>query len=300
MKTETAGVSAMDLMVRRLRFPGFPKVPFTPGVDVLGIVDDVGSHVSGVGSGQRVGALIGDEGGYAEYVCVPADKVVPVPVDVDAAEAVCLLANYLTAYTMLHRAADVQSGERVLIHGAAGGVGTALLELGAMAGLEMYGTASMRNHELVRSLGAIPIDYRSEDFVERIRRSTGDGVDAVFDPIGGARQLVRSYRALAKGGRLVWFGVAGTAKHGIGVIPLSLLTRICLSWIPDGRRAHLPPDSDEPYDWYRNTLVTLFDYLRAGKIRPVVAARIPLLEAEKAHRLLESGGHRGKVVLVAD
>lgn len=300
VRTEAAGVSAMDLMVRRAGFPGFPKIPFTPGVDVLGVVDEIGRDVSEVEPGQRVAALLGDKGGYAEYVCVRAGETVPVPNGVDAAEGVCLVANYLTASTMLNRAAKVRSGERVLIHGAAGGVGTALLELGGLHGLEMYGTASKANHELVESLGGVPIDYRNEDFVDRILALTGDGVDAVFDPIGGARQLWRSYRALRSGGRLVWFGVAATSRSGLGVIPASLITRFLLSLIPDGKKAPMPPDSKTPNDLYRDTLATLFDYLQAGKIAPVVAARLPLLEAAKAHELLERGGHRGKVVLLAE
>ncbi len=299
VKTEAAGVSAMDLMVRSAGFPGFPRVPFTPGVDVLGVVDEVGEDVSNIEPGQRVAALLGDQGGYAEHVCVSASEAVPVPEGLDAAEGVCLVANYVTAFSMLHRAAKVDSGERALIHGAAGGVGTALLELGGLAGLDMYGTASESNHDLVESFGAVPIDYKNEDFLERILALTGNGVDVVFDPIGGAKHLWRSYRALQKGGRLVWFGVAATARRGLKVIPLSMLTQISLSLIPDGRRAPLPPDSNKPNEWYRETLTTLFDYLQAGKIRPVIAARIPLLEAARAHELMERGGHRGKVVLIA-
>ncbi len=298
VRVEAAGVSAMDLMVRSKTFPGFPKLPFTPGVDVVGLVDAIGEEVSGLEPGQRIAALIGDQGGYAEQVCVPSGVAVPVPDDVDPAEAVCLVANYLTAYSMMHRAADVRSGERVLIHGAAGGVGTALLELGALTGLEMYGTASAANHDLVARLGARPIDYRTEDFVTRIRDITGDGVDVVFDPIGGARQLWRSYQTLRKGGRLVWFGVAGTAQHGVKVIPLSLLARTGLSLIPDGRRVPFPPDSGKPVEWYRETLATLLDYLRAGKLNPLIAARIPLSEAPRAHQILEQGPHHGKVVLI--
>ncbi len=299
VKVLAAGVSALDLMVRRSGFPGFPRVPFTPGVDVVGVVDDVGDGVSTLEPGQVVAALLGQQGGYAEVVCVPASRAVPVPEGLDASEAVCVVANYLTAYGMLSRAAGVKGGEQVLIHGAAGGVGTALLELGKLAGLEMYGTASEYHHDLVRSLGATPIDYRNEDFVEAIHRFTGDGVDAVFDPIGGARQLWRSYRALRKGGRLIWFGVAATATSGPRIIPASLLMRLLLSLVPDGRRAPMPPDSSKPNHWYRETLATLFGYLAAGKIRPVVAERIPLLEAERAHEVLEKGRYAGKVVLVA-
>lgn len=295
-----AGVSALDLMVRRGSFPGFPTVPFTPGVDVVGVVDEVGKGVSMCTPGQKVAALLGHEGGYAEAVCVPEGKAVSVPEGVDATEAVCLVANYLTAYTMLYRAAEVEGGERVLVHGAAGGVGTALLELGGLAGLEVYGTASAHNHGVVRSLGATPLDYRNEDFVEGIHRLTGDGVDAVFDPIGGAGQLWRSYRVLRKGGSLVWFGVVATATSGLRVIPASLLTRFLLSVLPDGRRAPMPPDSSKPNDWYRETMATLLGYLAVGKIRPLVAKRIPLREAPRAHEFLEQRPHAGKVVLVAD
>jgi NADPH2:quinone reductase len=218
---------------------------------------------------------------------------------VDPAEAVCVVVNYLTAHMAMHRTANIRSGERILVHGAAGGVGTALLELGKLAGLEMYGTASKYNHELVSALGATPIDYRTEDFVERIRGLTGDGVDAVFDPIGGARQLWRSYRVLRKGGRLVWFGVAATKKEGLRVIPLTLLMRTLLALIPDGKQAPLAPDLGKDNAWYRETLTELLDSLAAGKIKPVVAERIPLAEAARAHELLERGGYAGKVVLVA-
>jgi NADPH:quinone reductase-like Zn-dependent oxidoreductase len=298
VSTLAAGVSAHDLMLRRGRFPGFPKPPFTPGVDVVGVVDALGGGVTGVETGQTVAALLVGEGGYAESVCLPAEMAVPVPVGVDPSEAVCVAANYLTAYTMMHRGAAVRVGERALIHGAAGGVGSALVELGGLADLEMYATASVHNHELVRSLGATPIDYRNEDFVERIRALTGDGVDVVFDPIGGARQLWRSYRTLRKGGRLIWFGVAASATSGLRVIPTSLVARLVLSLIPDGRRAPMPPNSSKPIDWYRETLGLLLDHLARGEIRPTVAARVPLVEAVAAHQLLERGGHAGKVVLV--
>ena len=165
----------------------------------------------------------------------------------------------------------------------------------------MYCTASKHNHDLVSALGATPIDYRTEDFVERIRSLTGDGVDAVFDPIGGARQLWRSYRALRKGGRLVWFGVAATSKAGMRVIPLSLRTRFLLMLVPDGRRApmHIDKSAQTHNAWYRKTLTELLELLAAGTIKPVVAERFPLVEAARAHELLERGGYAGKVALDA-
>ena len=293
-----AGVSAHDLMLRSRSFPGFPKPPFTPGVDVVGVVDEAGDGVSGFEKGDRIAALLPEEGGYAEYLCLPADRAVAVPPEADPAAAVCVVANYLTASAMLHRGARVRRGERVLVHGAAGGVGSALLQLGSVAGLEMYGTASAHKHEAVSSLDATPIDYRSDDFVDRIRALTGDGVDAVFDPIGGWRQLWRSAAALRKGGRLVWFGVAASGREGIRVIPQSLLARLVISLAPNGKSAPMPPNPGKPIEWYRSTLGELLGMLAAGDLAPIVADRIPLTEAERAHRLLEAGRYAGKVVLV--
>jgi len=308
VKVLAAGVSAFDLMYRRsARLPGAPEVPFTLGEDIVGAVDEVGEDVSGLTPGQRVAGgtwALGLGGGYAEYVCLPADELVPVPDGVDPAEAVCLVANYLTAHMHLYRYADAHSGDRILIHGAAGGVGSALLELGRLAGLEMYGTASEGNRELITRLGATPIDYRNEDFVERIRSLTDDGVDAVIDPVGGARQLWRSYRTLRHGGRLVWLGSAATKGRTPWSGLLSLPVVGLLKLIPDGKQVPLCPDlgkfAKTHHDWYRDTLAELLDLVAAGKINPVVAERIPLAEAARAHQLLERGGIAGKLVLVTD
>lgn len=303
VRVEAAGVSAYDVMLRGHRFPGFTKVPYTPGCDVVGVVDDVHEDAEGLEPGQRVAASTRlGSGGYAEFTCLPVETLVPVPHGVDPGEAVCLPANYLTAHLAMHGTAEVESGEQILVHGAAGGVGSALLELGSLAGLEMYGTASKHNHSVVGALGATPIDYRNEDFVARIRALTGDGVDAVFDPIGGWRQLWRSYRALRRGGRLVWFGVAATKRRGIGVIPASLAMQGLVSIIPDGRHAPMMANAGTMAGgenaWYRRTLTELLDYLAADKIHPVVAERMPLAEASRAHELIERGGYAGKVVLV--
>jgi len=303
VKVLAAGVSAYDLMFRQSgSLPGTPRPPFTLGEDIVGVVDELGEGVTAVHPGQMVAAptfSVGLGGGYAEFVCLPASDLVPVPAGVDPAEAVCLVVNYLTAHMIMHRTAGVRSGERILVHGAAGGVGTALLELGKLAGLEMYGTASRHNHELVSGLGATPIDYRTEDFVNRIHSLTGDGVDIVFDPVGGARQLWRSYRALRKGGRLMWFGVAATKKSGLRVIPFTMLTVFLLKLIPDSKKVPLAPDLGKDNAWFRETLAELLDLLAAGKIKPVVAARIPLTEAARAHELIERGEYAGKVVLVS-
>ncbi|MDH3259514.1 MAG: zinc-binding dehydrogenase [Acidimicrobiia bacterium] len=303
VRVEAAGVSAYDLMLRRSggSIPGAPRVPYSPGEDVIGVVDELGEGVSDVEPGQRV-AVFTRGGGYAEYLCVPAENLVPVPPGVDAAQAVCVVVNYLTAFLAMHETAHVHEGERILVHGAAGGVGSALLDLGRIAGLEMCGTASSRNHDFVSAHGAIPIDYHTEDFVKRIRDLIGEGVDVAFDPIGGARQILRSYRALSKNGRLVWFGMAAAKKKGARVIPYTLLMLGLLKLVPGQRQAPLMPALgdfiDKHPDWYPKTLADLLDLLAAKEIEPMVTERISLHEARRAHEILQRGGHTGKVVLV--
>src|SRR5262245_66198157 len=207
VKVLAAGVSLPDVMMREGMHPETPRLPFTPGWDLVGVVERLGDGVSGLAPGQRVAALP-ITGAYAEFVCLPPRELVPVPSGVDAAEAVSLVLNYVTAYQMLHRSAHVRPGQRVLIHGAAGGVGSALLQLGRLAGLEMYGTCSARGASAVSDLGGVPMDYQRLDFVEEIRRRTGEGVDVVLDGIGGTH-IWRSRKALRPGGRVVAYGLTG-------------------------------------------------------------------------------------------
>src|SRR5262249_41642987 len=169
MKVLAAGVSLPDVMARQGIHPETPPVPFTPGWDLVGVVDQLGAGVSGIEAGQIVTAMP-IKGAYAEFICLPQRELIPVPSGLDAAEAVSLVLNYITAYQMMHRSAKARPGQRALIHGASGGVGTALLQLGRLAGLEMYGTCSSRGASAVVELGGIPIDYKNQDFVEEIHR----------------------------------------------------------------------------------------------------------------------------------
>jgi NADPH2:quinone reductase len=212
VKVLSAGVSLPDIMAREGVHPETPRVPYTPGWDLVGVVDRLGDGASGVELGQAVAALP-IHGAYAEYVCLPPRELVPVPSGLDPAEAVSLILNYVTAYQLLHRAAKVKPGQRVLVHGAAGGVGSALLQLGRLAGLTMYGTCSARGASAVTELGGIPIDYQHQDFVQEIHRLTGAGVDVVFDGIGGSH-IWRSRKALRQGGRVVAYGLTGMLRGG--------------------------------------------------------------------------------------
>ncbi|MCP4083440.1 MAG: zinc-binding dehydrogenase [Actinomycetia bacterium] len=308
IKVLAAGVSAFDLIYRRwAHLPGSPKLPFTLGEDVVGVVDQNGPRATVFEAGQMVAGgtwAFGVGGGYSEFLCLPESELVTVPAGVDPAEAACLVVNYLTAHEHLHHIAGARSGERLLVHGAAGGVGTALLQLGKLAGLEMFGTAARDQHELVSSLGATPIDYQTEDFVARIQALTDDGVDVVIDPVGGAKQLWRSYRTLRQGGRLVWLGSAAVDQQGLRVAPFSMAMALLLRLIPDGKRVPSCPTLDKHAkahpDWYHTTLTELLDALATNQLEPVIAQRIPLAEAARAHELLERGGHTGKVVLTTD
>lgn len=306
-----AGVSLPDVMMREGIHPETPRLPFTPGWDLVGDVDALGSGVTGLAPGQRVAALP-IHGAYAEFVCLPHRALVPVPPGLDPAEAVSLVLNYVTAYQMLHRTAKVRPGERVLIHGASGGVGTALLQLGRLAGLETYGTCSPRGAAMVSDLGGTPIDYRQEDFVQVVQRLASPGVDVVFDGIGGTH-IWRSRRALRRGGKVVAYGLTGSLRGGrlasgrsggrhrfrpIAIFGLFIAGGRLLP----GRKRVVPYS----IQWlmrrkpgrFREDLTALFDLLRQRKIAPLIAQRFALAEARQAQELLGRGGIVGKLVLL--
>jgi len=197
VKILAAGVSFADVSMREGIHPEARRPPFTPGWDVVGVVEALGRGVESVPMGATVTAMP-IVGGYAEYICLPATELVIVPPRLDPAEAVCLVLNYVTAYQMLHRTAQVKPAETALIHNAAGGVGTALLQLARVHGVKTFGTASTYKLGVVESFGGQAIDYKRCDFLEFIRRSTGSGVDIVFDGIGGW-QLVSVPQQLAQG-----------------------------------------------------------------------------------------------------
>lgn len=306
-----AGVCLPDLLMREGVHPETPRLPFTPGWDLIGVVDRLGAGISGIEPGQIVAALP-ISGAYAEFVSLPQRELVPVPSGLDAAEAVSLVLNYVTAYQMLHRSAKVRSGQRVLIHGAAGGVGSALLQLGRLAGLEMYGTCSSRGAPAVSDLGGIPIDYQHQDFVEEILRLTSEGVDVVFDGIGGTH-IWRSRKALRPGGTVVAYGLTSSLRggrlasgrsgrrrrfHGIPIFALY----IAGGWLLPGRKRIVPYSIQtlkrlKPA-LFRQDLMALFDLLQQQKIKPLIEQRFPLAEARHAHELLGKGGVTGKIVLV--
>ena len=305
-----AGVSLPDVLAREGVHPETPRVPYTPGWDLVGTVDQLGDGVTGFELRQTVAAMP-IHGCYAQYVCVPQRKLVPVPAGLDAAEAVAVVLNYITAYQMLHRSAKARLGQSMLIHGASGGVGSAMLQLAKLAGVEMYGTCSAQGASVVREPGGIPIDYKNADFVKEIHRFTGDGVDAVFDGIGGDN-LWRSRNALREGGRVVTYGFQSKMRGGRMASPsegrhpiresAELGWFILRNWFKPGRKSMVPYSIQwlmrfKPA-WFRHDLLTLLDLLKNGEIKPLIAQRLPLEEARRAHEMLGEGGVLGKIVLL--
>lgn len=303
VKVLAAGTGFTDTIIRQGQYVGVKqKPPFTPGYDWFGVVDALGEGVTDFAIGDAV-ADMPVIGGYTEYLCVDAERVVRAPKALDAAAAVCMILSYTTAYQMLTREANMQAGQSCLIHAAGGAVGTALLELGRRMGLTMYGTGSAAKREVIEKFGATHIDYRSSDFEERINTLTqGGGVDAVFDTIGG-KNWSRSYRCLRRGGRLVGFGALQltTGEESVPSVIFGFAKLMAL-WklLPDGRRSgfyNIQTRREQRPEEFREDVEALFGMLAAGELQPVIAERARLEDIVDIHRRLDCGDIAGKVVI---
>ncbi len=297
IKVIVTDIAWADTMARRGEYPTKNKIPYAPGYDVIGLVDKVGDGAIAI-VGQRVAALMLNMGGYAEYVCVSQQFLVPVPDGLDSAEAVGVILNGLTAYAALHRVAKIKAGEKILITSAAGGVGTMLIQLARLVGLEVYGSASTEKLALVKELGATPINYKTEDIAARTCQLSGGGVDVVVDLAGGSPAALN---ALRNGGRLTSVGSLSLKDKS----PLQMLGAL-LGTITQSLRnpkkkmeffGSLPPMVEKNPKWYRETLSLLFELVAVKKLVVVIAKRLPLTEAAQGHSLLESGAISGKIVL---
>jgi NADPH:quinone reductase-like Zn-dependent oxidoreductase len=306
IRVAAAGVNFADILIRMGLYPGAPRLPAVVGYEVAGEIDRLGAGVDDLGTGDRVVALT-PFGGYSEHVTVPRPAVFPLPPELEYAAAAALPVNYLTAWVMLVRLGNVRAGERVLVHGAAGGVGQAALQICRWRGAEVLGTASAAKHQRLRELGvAHCIDYRNDDFETAVARITGKaGVDIVLDPIGGATSR-KSYRCLAPLGRLFLFGASSFAPgkrpsrlamlKGLWRTPrfhaLDLIGRsrgvfgVHLGQLGAGRR-ELPA-------MMHDILALVAD----GTFAPVVDRTFAFAEAGDAHDYIQSRRNFGKVVLV--
>jgi NADPH2:quinone reductase len=284
-----------DVVIRRHLYPQTMRrqPPFVLGYDVVGEIDQLGDGMSGLQLGDRVADMT-VLGSNAAYRTLRADDVTRVPAGVDAAEAATLILSWTTAYQLLHRTARVQRGQRVLVQGAAGAVGQALLTLGGMARLELWGTARGEHAALVRELGGTPIAYQREDFTSVLP----GGFDVVFDGIGenGGR---RSLAALKRGGQLCAYGyTAGVQAQRQMFTILMWMARLYLSrWLPGGKRVRFysinAMRARHPA-WFREDLERLFELLATRAIRPRVAERISFDEVAEGASPSRSGRSRGQ------
>ncbi len=288
-----------DTLIRRGNYLGVKKKPpFSPGYDLIGIVDKVGEKVTHLKNGQKIAALT-VIGSYTEYICLDAKTLVSVPDGLNDAESVSLILSYLTAYQMLYRSAKIKQGQTILVHACAGAVGIAMLQLGKLMNLKIYGTASKMKHNFIEKLGAIPIDYHNEDFEERIKNAEPNGIDAVFDPIGG-NYFPRSLKVLKKSGTLVGFGYQNSASGNGGNVILDYLKIKFWNLNPTKPFAKFYIISDwhkKHNEWFQEDLGQLFKLLSERKIKPVIGKIMNLRDASEAHRLVEEAKIVGKIVL---
>ncbi|MPZ60309.1 MAG: zinc-binding dehydrogenase [Propionibacteriales bacterium] len=300
---EASGVAYADVLMRRGIYPETPPLPFTPGYDLVGRVVAAGADVQDLREGDRVAALT-VTGANATHALAEAALAVPIPDELPAPEVCALVLNWVTAHQMLHRIAAVPRQGSVLVHGAAGGVGTALLELARAHDVRAYGGASGDRTAAVAERGGIPLDRRAVDVVDEVLRHEPAGVDATFDPVGGTH-LRRSRAATRRDGVVLSYGVSfgvdeGRGRLGTLVRQGTVLAGVRLTpgaavrlYVIAGRRGYATRHPDH----FRQDLGALIGLLGEGRIRPEVTI-MPLRQAADAHRALEAGKVTGKLVLV--
>jgi NADPH:quinone reductase-like Zn-dependent oxidoreductase len=302
VQVRASGVGSTDIIMRRGSYQFAPKIPFTPGYEVVGTIEALGAGVQTLHPGQRVAALT-VYGGYGEVVVRRAEEFIPVPDGLDDAEVVALILNYITAFQMIERVAKPQSGQVALVTGANGGVGTALLELLRLRGVQTIGACSPSEQDLIRSYGATPIPARGTPVDVSVRKIAPEGVDVAFDIVGG-NGTAPCIRATKRGGTVVGYGFVGTMKNGkqsTRLVLLTLWSALVGSRLAGRRGAFygitaLYRRDPRPF---REDLQKLFELLEGGQIKPKITARLPLLEARRGNEMLEAGGLKGKLVLLA-
>ena len=301
IEVHRAGINFADLMMRQGLYGAAPDFPFTPGYEISGIVRQLGSDVNHLSIGDRVVALTGF-GGYAEQVVVDAQRVWPLPESVSFDAAAAMPVTYLTAHHMLVHLGNFKPGDSILVHHAAGGVGTATAQLAkALEAGEVYGTASMQKAEFVESQGMIHIP-RGEDFVKRIKHEIG-GVHNALDPVGG-KHVMDSYKALRNGGRLYVFGASSAVKG-----PKRSLWKAINMWRTTPKfdpirmmnsnksvfGVHMGMWKDE--DVIKQQMVSLANMLENGLIDPVIDSVYRFEQVAEAQQHIHDRGNRGKVLL---
>jgi NADPH:quinone reductase len=298
VRIRASGVGATDLIILAGKYRFAPKLPIVGGYEIAGVVDAIGDGVKGFRIGQRVAALT-VHGGFAEYMVREARHFVPIPDGVSDVEAAAVILNYVTAWQMIHRVAKIERGAKALVTGAAGGVGTALLQLLALAGATTYGVASTPKHALVASLGAIPIDYREGPLDRLIRAREPGGVDVAFDALGG-KHVSTALSALRRGGLVVGYGFVAANSQ---LSQARMFFDVFIGSRLRGRRGAFYGITlryrKDPQPFLED-LPKIFDLVARRQIAPVIAATFPLQRAREALEHLASGNVAGKIVLTCD
>jgi synaptic vesicle membrane protein VAT-1 len=310
IRVKAIGVNFADLLQRMGLYPGVPKPPVIPGIEIAGVVEKVieaprGSEGDEVRPGDAVAALTQFHA-YAQWVATPLRSVFRLPGGMPFEDAAAIPVNYLTAYHSMFTMANLMRGDRILIHGAAGGVGIAAVQLARAHGLVIFGTAGPTKQDALKKMGVDhPIDYEKSDFLSVVKKFAPDGIEFVMDPIGG-KSFAESYQCLGSMGRLVIYGFSAAA----GARGKKSLWRAAKAMLATPRFHPLKLLSDNKSvigvslgkmgsrsPVVRKELAELFELYGAGKIKPVIAKTFPLTEAAAAHQFLHERKNIGKVVL---
>lgn len=308
VRVEAAGVNFADLMARMGLYPDAPPPPAVVGYEVAGTIDAVGDGVDGVAPGQRVVAMT-RFGGYSDVVVIPAAQALLLPDALETRAAAGIPVNYLTAWVMLVHLGNVQAGDRVLVHAAAGGVGQAAVQICRWRGAEVIGTASAAKHERLRAAGvAHCIDYRTQDYEQEVKRITGGrGVDIVLDALGG-RSFAQGYRCLAPLGRLYMFGASSFVpgpKRSLFALLKGFLALPTFKPLPlmEHNRGVMGVDLGHLWEETPKLLGMMREIIaltEQGKLAPVIDRSFPFAQAADAHRYLQEHKNFGKVLLTPD
>ncbi|MFZ1163275.1 NAD(P)H-quinone oxidoreductase [Mycobacterium sp.] len=295
VKVSAAGVNRADLLQAAGLYPPPPGASELLGMEVSGVIEAVGDGVDDWSPGQEVCALLAG-GGYAEYVAVPAGQLLPHPAGLDLTDSAGVPEVACTVWWNLVMTAHLSEGQLLLMHGGASGVGSHAIQVGRALGARVAVTAgSPEKLEACRELGAdILINYRDEDFVERVHEATdGAGADVIFD-IMGAAYLDRNIDALAADGRLVIIGMQGGVKGELNIAKLLSKRAHVIGTTLRGRPTTGPNSKSEVV---AEVVSSVWPMIVDGRVRPVIGARLPIQEAAEAHRLLSAGQVTGKIVL---
>lgn len=306
IRVAAAGVNFADISARVGLYPDSPPIPCVVGYEVSGTVDAVGANVKSVAQGQRVLALT-RFGGYSSVVCVPENQVSRIPDSLTLEKAAAIPVNYLTAWLMLIRLGNLQAGERVLIHAAAGGVGQAAIQISRWRKAEIFGTASASKHARLREEGvAHCIDYTKQDFEEEIKKLTqGQGVDVIIDAVGG-KSFRKSYRSLASMGRLFCFGLSSAISGTSRSIPAALKALIQNPKfkpldLMNFNRGVFGVNLGHLWDVapkLHSMIAEILQLTEQGVLDPVVDKCFPFAEAPAAHQYIQDRKNFGKVLLI--